>query len=230
MNTTLKIYNLGFAAKLLSRQFRRATTIGLMIGMTASGAVAQGLSLGGSIGGIGGSLSLGGGSVASVGGSIGSIGGSATVGGSTAAATANVGVGTVAGATASVLAPGQLATVCVQANGGNGCAATRPATGTPVPGQPPVSRVSLTDQQIPPMPRSLFCAKTGGITSFNGFTVLDRSGTFVGWVKGAKVTQSGKIAGLTILSSSSKCLSVSGGSFVANGTQVTSNMDASLLQ
>lgn len=58
----------------------------------------------------------------------------------------------------------------------------------------------------------------------NGFVVADRNGGMVGWVQGAQIGKSGKIAGLTVLSTSNTCLSVSGGSITVSGKQVLTNM------
>ena len=245
MNTTSKFDGPEHLATSLSRQFRRVTILSLLIGMTTSGAFAQGLSIGGSIslgggsvasvggtvGGLGGNVTVGGGSVASVGGSVGSIGGNATVGGGTALAEVDAGIGGVAGLNAQVLPNGKLATVCVQVKKGGGCQTQAQGTTPPTGGKPAVIPASVQDDDMPSPGKARACARSAaGTKTMNGFVVKDRNDILVGWVQGAQLNDDGKIVGLTLISTGAKCLTVKGGQFVSNGNQITSSIDASRLQ
>jgi hypothetical protein len=128
-----------------------------------------------------------------------------------------------------------VADVCVGGCGGGtgggvtvvvGGPGTVPGTGVPVPGTVPVKayRKPLRSGG------AMRCAKAGNTNVYDGFTLVDRDGDFLGWVAATKLDTNLKIAEVRVQTEDSGCFGLKGGSYQVSGTQMSVNLDGSTLR
>lgn len=127
---------------------------------------------------------------------------------------------------ADVLSGDTVAGVCVGSCGGAG---SGPGTGVPKPGVPGVVAENGTRKPLAPG-AAMRCAKAGNTDVYNGFTLVDRDGDFLGWVHATSLDTNFRIAEIRVQLEDSSCIGLKGGSYRVSGTQMTVNMDGSTLR
>ncbi|MGV8986349.1 MAG: hypothetical protein ACOH2H_08715 [Cypionkella sp.] len=203
------------------------------LGLGAGTGMAEGRSSGSSgglslnLGGLA-SVSIGSGSLAGVDANVGGIGASASVLGNDSVAGACVGsCGSTTSGTGGI-------GVTVGGTTGSGTTGTGTGgTGTPVPGvgdpTGPTS-VALNSGAKPFVPvGKMRCAGDGNTAVYNGYTVVDRSGVFVGWVNDTQLDPNLKITKMRLETPNHSCVGLTGGSYKVFGRQVSVNIDATSL-
>jgi len=101
-----------------------------------------------------------------------------------------------------------------------------------VPGDPqnPIVPVSQPGNpgRLPPTAR-MPCAGDGNTVVYNGYTVLDKHGVFIGWVNDTKLDPTLKIQTIRIQTAEKRCVGLAGAGFVVTGKAVRANIDSTAI-
>jgi hypothetical protein len=106
--------------------------------------------------------------------------------------------------------------------GGGGGGTTPPVVPVPV-------ALDSRPAAVPPTGR-MRCAGDGNTVVYNGYSVVDRNGVFVGWVNDTRLDANLKIMRIRLETLDKRCVGLSGGSFRVTGSQMAVNVDAAALQ
>lgn len=191
---------------------RGAIIMAVLAGFGAASASANGLTVG--LGGLG-AVTVGGSSVANVNTNVAGVGVKADMLGNDHVATGCV--GSCASGTSGNVGPGG-------GIGGNG-------GGIGVNGVQGVVPVNLnTRSKALVTHNAMLCKANGNTAVYNGFTVMDRHGVFVGWVNDTKLDTGLKITEVRMQTADNHCVAMVGGNFKISGSQmIVTNIDAAQL-
>jgi hypothetical protein len=106
--------------------------------------------------------------------------------------------------------------------GGGGGGTTQPVVPVPVALDSRPAAVPTTGR--------MRCAGDGNTVVYNGYSVVDRNGVFVGWVNDTRLDANLKIMRIRLETLDKRCVGLSGGSFRVTGSQMAVNVDAAALQ
>lgn len=100
------------------------------------------------------------------------------------------------------------------------------------PGNPqnPIVPASAVREPAPLPPNGRMpCAADGNTAVYNGYTVFDKNGIFIGWVNDTTLDPTLKIQNIRVQTAGKRCLGLSGAGFAVNGQAVKANIDATTI-